>query len=109
MALSSKSPRLSQNPAQGKPKRSYGISLVKVFAIFVGIGAILSSKLGRTVDAQDRSIQSGLRPLLSNNATIHLPGSAGFTNKSTRWSAYNSPNISAVVSVASEQDIQQIG
>ncbi|KAH8893450.1 FAD-binding domain-containing protein [Thozetella sp. PMI_491] len=53
------------------------------------------------------NITDALGPLLSDNAKIYLPGSSGFVNGTTRWSALDQPTIAAVVKVATEGDVQQ--
>lgn len=52
-------------------------------------------------------ILSELGPSLSSNASIFLPGSQQFTNATTRWQVYDEPNITVVVQVATESDVQE--
>lgn len=53
------------------------------------------------------NILAELGPLLSSNASIFLPGSEQFTNATTRWQQYNDPNVTVVVQVATESDVQE--
>jgi len=53
------------------------------------------------------NITAGLGPLLSPHAAIYLPGSEGYINGSTRWSALDTTTVLAVVKVATEGDVQQ--
>lgn len=55
----------------------------------------------------DSSLASDLGPRLSQNAAILLPGSADSTIATDRWQQYVVPNITVVVEVATESDIQQ--
>jgi len=54
----------------------------------------------------DSSLCRELGPLLSANASILVPESPDFTNYSTRWQTYRSPQIDAIVVAATEQDVQ---
>ncbi|KAI1418448.1 hypothetical protein F5Y13DRAFT_149192 [Hypoxylon sp. FL1857] len=53
------------------------------------------------------NIVADLGPLLSPQASIVLPGDAAFANITSRWREYQAPDISAVVQVAAEADVQQ--
>ena len=46
-----------------------------------------------------------LGPLLSQNASVLVSDSSGFSNASQRWQGYNDPSFSAVVEVATESDV----
>ncbi|KAJ5211730.1 FAD binding domain-containing protein [Penicillium cinerascens] len=50
-------------------------------------------------------ISSVLGPHLSSGAHIYLPGSDQFTQATTRWSAYQAPNFTVIVKVATESDV----
>lgn len=50
-------------------------------------------------------ISSVLGPHLSSGAHIYLPGSGEFTQAATRWSAYQAPNFTVLVKVATESDV----
>ena len=52
------------------------------------------------------NLTTGLRPLLSSAAEIYYPGSVGYTNATTRWSADTKPGLDVIVKVASEEDVQ---
>lgn len=47
-----------------------------------------------------------LKPMLSPTAKIFFPGSAGFANATTRWSADTKPGLDVIVQIASEKDVQ---
>ncbi|KAI0452945.1 hypothetical protein F5B21DRAFT_505852 [Xylaria acuta] len=51
-------------------------------------------------------ILAELGPKLSSQAAIVLPSDSGFANLAARWREYEAPNISAVVKVAVESDVQ---
>lgn len=53
------------------------------------------------------NILHDLSPLLSPQASIVLPGDIAFSNLTSRWREYRAPNISVVVQVATEVDVQQ--
>ena len=55
---------------------------------------------------QIATINSSLGPQLSNNAQIHLPGSAGFNSSTERWNSNITPTFAVVVEVATESDVQ---
>lgn len=57
--------------------------------------------------SQPNTITDILGPLLSPNASIYLPGTEGFVNGTARWSLLDQPNVTAVVKVATEADVQQ--
>lgn len=76
-------------------------------AALVGVLAIFSAKKWPSLPGQDPDISSGLGPLLSADASILLPGSGAFDNKTIRWQEFQSPTVRAVVVVATEQDVQQ--
>ncbi|KEF59086.1 uncharacterized protein A1O9_03930 [Exophiala aquamarina CBS 119918] len=61
----------------------------------------------KTGDGGDGRLEYELGPLLSPGASIFLPGTAEFRDKTTRWIDSLSPDIGAVVAVATEEDIQQ--
>ncbi|KAL9036477.1 MAG: hypothetical protein Q9214_006114, partial [Letrouitia sp. 1 TL-2023] len=65
--------------------------------------AILTSSI---VASPVRSLTDDLKPLLSSAAKIYYPGSVGFTNATTRWSADTKPGLDVIVKVASEKDVQ---
>lgn len=52
-------------------------------------------------------ILTDLGPKLSSNAHIHLPGSSGFTEGTTRWSTLGQPDVDVVVQVATENDVAE--
>lgn len=54
-----------------------------------------------------KHIQNNLGPQLSKNASIYFPGSAQFADGASRWSTYDSPNISVVVEVANADDVSK--
>lgn len=47
-----------------------------------------------------------LQPLLSSAAEIYYPGSVGYINATTRWSADTKPGLDVIVKVATEEDVQ---
>jgi hypothetical protein len=53
------------------------------------------------------NIMAELGHCLSPNASILLPGSDSFSNATTRWQVYREPNITVVVQVATESDVQE--
>ncbi len=46
-----------------------------------------------------------LRPLLSPNASIYLPGSEGFAAATDRWTRWKNPAFEVVVEVTTEEDV----
>jgi hypothetical protein len=50
---------------------------------------------------------AGLGPLLSAEATIAFPGSAGFLAATDRDNEQNPPTYAVVVEVATESDVQE--
>ncbi|KAF8847502.1 FAD-binding domain-containing protein [Acephala macrosclerotiorum] len=52
-------------------------------------------------------IHAELSPRLSQNASIILPGSSQFVNATLRWQEWRDPNITVVVEVATESDVQE--
>jgi hypothetical protein len=52
-------------------------------------------------------IETILGPRLSSNASIFLPGSSEFSDATLRWQEWESPNITIVVEVATENDVQE--
>ncbi|KAJ2979491.1 hypothetical protein NUW58_g7186 [Xylaria curta] len=52
-------------------------------------------------------ISGALGPKLSPQATIVLPGDSDFASLTARWREYRAPNISVVVKVATESDVQE--
>jgi hypothetical protein len=57
----------------------------------------------------DRSLDTEtiLSSRLSSNASIFLPGSSEFSDATLRWQEWESPNITIVVEVATEDDVQE--
>ncbi|KAI1820314.1 FAD-binding domain-containing protein [Xylaria intraflava] len=53
------------------------------------------------------AILAGLGPSLSPDASIALPGDSEFDALTSRWREYKAPNISVVVRVATEADVQK--
>ena len=49
-----------------------------------------------------------LEPQLSNGAQVYIPGSEGYVNATTRWSATIKPGLDIVVRVACEKDVQNV-
>lgn len=71
------------------------------FAVFLRLclfAALVAADLG--------DLATGLKPKLSATAEIFYPGSAGYTEATTRWSASIKPSFKAVVRITSEADIQ---
>lgn len=62
---------------------------------------------GFSLLAPKADIIAELGPFLSSNASIFLPGSRQFANATTRWQMYQDPNITVVVEVATESDVQE--
>lgn len=50
---------------------------------------------------------TSLRPRLSGEAQIFLPGSEGYGNATLRWSRLIDPNLAMVVAPKTERDIQE--
>lgn len=44
---------------------------------------------------------------LSSTAKIYFPGSSGFTNATTRWSALEEPKVNVVVVPGTENDVAE--
>ena len=55
----------------------------------------------------ESSVTADLGPHLSQNAAIFLPGSAHFEDATDLWQQYMVPNITVVVEVATETDVQK--
>ncbi|KAF2471875.1 FAD-binding domain-containing protein [Lindgomyces ingoldianus] len=75
-----------------------GSVLWAVGALAAGVLQVFTSSTG--------SINRDLGPLLSQEAQIYLPGSEGFSNATTRWSAAARPDFKAIVKVKTEADVQ---
>lgn len=68
------------------------------------IGNIFSSVLSsRQLDGPLAELNSHL----SGDALVLLPGGEPFMQATTRWQRYHDPNITLVVDVANERDVQQ--
>lgn len=78
--------------------------LSKVLLLASLISSITASRAGNSAGAWN-SI-SDLQPLLSSAAEIFYPGSVGYTNATTRWSADTKPGLDVIVKVATEEDVQ---
>jgi hypothetical protein len=57
--------------------------------------------------ARSIDIKTDLGPRLSSNASIFLPGSSQFADATLRWQEWRDPNITVVVEVATEGDVQE--
>lgn len=57
--------------------------------------------------SRQEPVLSELGSLLSPNASIILPGSSDFANATQRWQEWKDPNITIVVKVVTEQDVQE--
>jgi ABC-type taurine transport system substrate-binding protein len=51
---------------------------------------------------------SDLQNALSRGAEVYYPGSEGFANATTRWSAHIQPEFDVVVRVKTEEDVQNV-
>ena len=71
------------------------------------MAAMAYSVLWKSDNRCNRRLEHELGSLLSSGASIYLPGTPEFSNKTTRWIDSLSPDIGAVVAVATEEDIQQ--
>ena len=71
-------------------------------ASLIGSGAASSAKSSPRVGKSFKDLQ----PLLSSAAEIYRPGSEGYINVTTRWSADTKPGLDVIVKVASEEDVQ---
>lgn len=74
---------------------SYLLRAMFLASLISSIAASLAGKLA-----------NDLQPLLSSAAEIYYPGSVGYTNATTRWSADIKPGLDVIVKVASEEDVQ---
>lgn len=52
-------------------------------------------------------IYAELCPQLSQKASIILPGSSQFVNATLRWQEWYDPNITVLVGVVTESDVQE--
>lgn len=68
----------------------------------------LTAGLSITLPFNQASIQTDIGSSLSRGAEVYLPGSEGFINASTRWSATDAPHFDAIVKVKTEADVQQV-
>ena len=71
------------------------------------IGALTASFFS-AVPFGDNAIRKNLEPHLSQSARLFLPGSEGFINATTRWSAAARPDFKAIVEVKTEGDVQHV-
>lgn len=78
--------------------------LLTVTALAILISSSMVSRAGSSTKT-DNSFND-LRKLLSSAAEIYRPGSEGYINVTTRWSADAKPGLDVVVKVASEEDVQ---
>lgn len=76
-------------------------------AIFTLLRAIfLATLISIIAAAQTGKLNKELKPQLSPAAEIYYPGSEGYTNATTRWSADARPGLDVIVKVGSEKDVQ---
>lgn len=55
----------------------------------------------------NENIATDLGAHLSSGANVWLPGSTAFNTATTRWSSLDTPGISVVVEVATENDVAE--
>ena len=77
---------------------AFAVGAISTPETYQGFPALLS---------REQAIITELGPHLSPNASIILPGSPEFANATLRWQEYKDPNITIVVKVATESDVQQ--
>lgn len=53
------------------------------------------------------ALSTELGPKLSDDALVVLPGDAAFTNLTSRWREWHSPEVVAVVKATIEGDVQE--
>ena len=53
------------------------------------------------------TVSTELGPKLSEEGLVVLPGDAAFTNLTSRWREWHSPEVVAVVKAATEGDVQE--
>jgi hypothetical protein len=82
------------------------MGFIKLFAAWA-VGAISSNFTVQVYAQNPSNITSELGSQLSLGASILLPGSAEFTNATTRWQQYRDPEIHVVVAVTNEHDVEQ--
>lgn len=103
VSLSSKQP--SAAGGGGRVESTTAMALLVAAAATVAV--LVYPDILKTGDGGDGRLEYELGPLLSPGASIFLPGTAEFRDKTTRWIDSLSPDIGAVVAVATEEDIQQ--
>lgn len=83
-------------------------SLESVSSYTVGLlPGFISGLTSNNIGAVASTVVTELGPRLSQNAAILLPGSVQFADATDLWQQYMVPNITVVVDVASESDVQQ--
>ncbi|KAI0100095.1 hypothetical protein GGR51DRAFT_564506 [Nemania sp. FL0031] len=76
-----------------------------LYSIFPSV-PILAIDL-QTAMVDNNTVLSGLRKLLSPQATVALRDSPEYANLTDRWRKWHAPDIAAVVEVATEEDVQE--
>lgn len=76
--------------------------IVPYLLTVISLGSLLSSSIA----SRAGNITNDLQPLLSSAAEIYYPGSVGYINVTTRWSAAIKPGLDVIIKVASEEDVQ---
>ena len=85
------------------------IKMILPFLLTVfSLTGLISSSAASSAGSSPRVGNSfnDLQPLLSSAAEIYRPGSEGYINVTTRWSADTKPGLDVIVKVASEEDVQ---
>jgi|SRR3569833_1600724 len=82
--------------------------MYRVFVVVTAVLSVIVASLNtESINPKDSNtdIFAELRPQLSQNATIILPGDLQMQAASVRWSSYSRPTYRAVVQVAVEDDV----
>ena len=82
--------------------------IVTILLTIVTLASLINSGAASQVGSSTNAAKkfNDLQPLLSSAAKIYYPGSEGYTNVTTRWSADTTPGLDVIVKVASEVDVQ---
>lgn len=98
------------NPKQSPTGRANSRStttLTVLVAVAATMAAIVYPNIWKADERLHEHIEHELGVLLSPGASINLPGTPEFREKTARWIDSLSPDIGAVVAVATEHDVQQ--
>lgn len=105
MSIDTVAPNPKQSPAVKGGVSTAAMALL--VAVAAAMAALAYPVMWKSDNRGNGGLEHELGPLLSPGASIYLPGTPEFSDKTTRWIDSLSPDIGAVVVVATEEDVQQ--